>query len=97
MELRLSKVLKRELRNVKLKEVSEATGISISLLSDWKEGRLPSAKNLVKLQVLADYLELTLSQLLFSKLEKDSTAITLQSTQFRDGDNQYRIIIEKLR
>ena len=97
MELRLSKVLKRELKNLKLRDVSEATDISISLLCDWKEGRLPSAKNLPKLQILADYLDLTLSQLLFSKKEQDSTAITLQSTQFRDGENQYRIIIEKLK
>lgn len=97
MELRLSKVLKRELSNRRLKDVSEGTGISISLLSDWKEGRLPSAKNLHKLQTLADYLNLSLSQLLFSKKEHDSTAIILQSTQFRDGDNQYRIVIEKLK
>lgn len=31
MELRRSKVLKRKLRNLKLKGVSEATGINISL------------------------------------------------------------------
>lgn len=77
--------------------MSEATGISISLLSDWKEGRLPNGKNLPKLQLLADYLDLSLSQLLFSKKEQNSRAITLQSTQFRDGENEYRIIIEKIK
>lgn len=97
MDLRLSTVLKRELKTRKLTDVSEDTGISISLLSDWKEGRLPSAKNLTKLQTLAEYLELSLSELLFNKRENESKAVTLQSTQFRDGENQYRIVIEKLK
>lgn len=97
MEIQLAKVLKRELGGIKLKDVSSSTGISISLLSDWREGRLPSAKNLSKLQLLAEYLDISLSELLFSKKEQQSEAIVLQSTQFRDGNSQYRITIEKIK
>lgn len=97
MEIKLGLVLKRVLVGHKLKDVATATGISISLLSDWKEGVLPSGKNIDKLYLLAEYFNLSLEELLFNIKEPMGQSIILQSTQFLDGENQYRIIIEKLK
>lgn len=98
MKVEISKVLKRELRarNLRLKEVSEETGISISSLADWRDCRHPSAKNLPKLQLLADFLDLSLSELMFNRNEERLEAKTLQSTTFSDGGRTYRILIKRI-
>jgi transcriptional regulator with XRE-family HTH domain len=97
MKIKLSVVLKRELSGLKLSDVAKETGIPISLLSDWKEGSLPSGKNISKLLVLAEYFSLNLEQLIFDIREKKSSSIVLQTTRFRDGEAEYRISIEKLK
>ena len=98
MKVEISKVLKREFKSkgLKLKEVSNETGISISSLADWRDGRIPSAKSLPKLQKLADYLDLSLSELMFDCNEKRPEAKTLQSTTFSDGGRTYRVLIERI-
>jgi transcriptional regulator with XRE-family HTH domain len=66
-EIKIGPVLKRVLRvrGLRLKEVSKATGIPYSTLHTWYENRQP--KDILKAQVLADFLKLTLHELLFDQ------------------------------
>lgn len=94
--LKLSQVLKRELKSQKQSEVAKACGISKSLLNDWLAARrLPSAKNLPHLLKLANYLGLTLEQLVFDQNPKEIN--TIASTRFSDGGIEYRVNIEKVK
>lgn len=97
MKVQLGKVLQRELSGKKLKDVAEETGIPISLLGDWKHGALPSGKNIEKLQVLAEYFEISLSELVFNQKDQDAEATILQSVRFKDGRKEYKITIERLK
>jgi len=97
MKIQLGEVLRRELTGKKLKDVAEATDIPISLIGDWRQGGLPSAKNIGRLQVLADYLGITLSELLFNRKDVDVKADILQSVRFKDEGREYRILIERLK
>ena len=83
MEIQLREVLNRELKDYKLKEVSKATGIPMSLLSDWQNGSLPSGKNMNHLYILAEFFDLTLEELLFNIRQSKSKTEVLQSTHFR--------------
>lgn len=57
----LSLAIKRS--GMTLREISNETGISVSTLSDWQSGRLPSDP--VKLRKLAHFLGLSLHEILF--------------------------------
>ncbi len=93
--MKLQDVLKRELKGRNVTLVAKEAGISKSLLHDWaKSRRMPSAKNFPMLLKLAQYLGLTLEELLFDK--QSSEKVTLASTTFTDSGRQYRIEIEKL-
>lgn len=93
-DIRLSQVLRRELKGKVLSRVAKEVGISVSLLHDWySSARKPSAKNLWQLKVLAEHLGLTLEEILFD--EKPSREI-LSTTVFSDGGERYRVHIEKI-
>ena len=55
--------------NVTAYQVSKATGISQSTLSDWKNGR--SVPKMDKMQKIADYFSVTVDYLLGAEKEKD--------------------------
>ena len=94
-DLKLSKVLKRELKGKVLSRVARDVGISVSLLHDWfSSSRKPSAKNLWQLRLLADHLGLSLEEILFDEKREPQV---ISSTTFIDRGVQYRINIEKLR
>ncbi len=94
-EIRLSQVLQRELKGRVLSKIAKEVGISVSILHDWySSSRKPSAKNLWQLKKLADYLGLTLEQILFD--ERNEKQI-ISSTVFSDRSVQYRINIEKVK
>ena len=94
-EIKLSQVLKRELKGKVLSRVAKEVGISVSILHDWySSSRKPSAKNLWQLKMLADYLGLSLEQILFD--EKREHQI-ISSTTFTDGGIQYRVNVEKIK
>lgn len=94
-DLKLSKVLKRELKGKVLSRVARDVGISVSLLHDWfSSSRKPSAKNLWQLRLLADHLGLSLEEILFDEKREPQV---IGSTTFIDRGVQYRINIEKLR
>lgn len=92
-KIKLSKVLKRELKGKTLSKVAREIGISTALLHDWhSSSRKPSAQNMVKLRKLAKYLGLTLEEILF---DEKNTKRTLCSTTFTDDGKTYRINIER--
>lgn len=94
-EIKLSQVLKRELKGKVLSRVAKEVGISVSILHDWSSSsRKPSAKNMWQLRALAEYLGLSLEQILFDE-KKECQVIS--STTFMDGGVQYRVNIEKVK
>lgn len=93
--LSIAQTLRRELKGKVLSRVAQDLGISVSLLHDWyRSGRVPSGKNLWQLKKLADYLGLTMDELLF---EDASSKNVVGSLTFVDRGIQYRIHIEKLK
>ena len=94
-DIRLSHVLRRELKGKVLSRVAREVGMSVSLLHDWYSSpRKPSAKNLWQLKLLAEHLGLTLDQVLF---DDQGAKQTISSTTFSDRGVQYRINIEKVK
>ena len=94
-EIRLAKVLQRELEGKVLSRVAREVGMSISLLHDWfSSARKPSAKNLWQLKLLAEHLGLSLDEILFDE-QKGKQVIS--STTFTDRGVQYRVNIEKVK
>lgn len=94
-DIRLHQVLQRELKGKVLSRVARDIGISVSLLHDWySSSRKPSAKNLWQLKMVAEYLGLTLDEILFD--ERDRKQI-ISSTTFSDRGIQYRVNIEKVK
>ena len=94
-EIKLSQVLHRELKGKVISRVAKEVGISVSILHDWfSSSRNPSAKNMWQLKKLAEYLGMSLEQILFDeKTEKQ----VISSTTFTDRGVQYRINIEKIK
>lgn len=98
-KVKLAEILKSQLssRNQSVHALAEATGIPSSTLHSWvAEGQLPSAKNLHYVHALSQYLGISLSVLLFGVREDESGSSILFQSQFRDGDHQYKLIIEKI-
>jgi transcriptional regulator with XRE-family HTH domain len=94
-DIRLSQVLRRELKGKVLSRVAREVGMSVSLLHDWySSARKPSAKNLWQLKMLAEHLGLTLDEILF---DDQGAKQTISSTTFSDRGVQYRINIEKVK
>lgn len=94
-DIKLSIVLQRELKGKVISRIAKEIGIPVSILHDWySSSRKPSAKNMWHLRKLADYLGLTLEQILFD--EKNDKQV-ISSTSFTDRGVQYRINIEKMK
>jgi len=94
-DIKLSAVLQRELKSKVISRVAKDVGIPVSILHDWySSSRNPSAKNMWHLRKLADYLGMTLEQILF---DEKTNKQTISSTTFSDRGVQYRIHIEKIK
>ncbi len=94
-DLRLAQVLQRQLSGRVLSKVAEELNMSVSLLHDWySSARRPSAKNFGHLRKLAEYLGLTLEELLFDEVKGRQI---ISTTIFSDRGICYRIIVEKLK
>lgn len=92
---RISDVLKKRLEGENLSKVARELGISKSLLADWVASRrLPSLKNIDAVAKIANYLGLTLEQLL---LGKDDDRRIISAVTFDDDNRRYRINIERLK
>ncbi len=91
-EIKLAKVLQRELKNETLISLEKKLNIPKTLLSEWKQGRLPAGKSLSHLKTLAKYLGLSVEELLFDSDSEDTDVIS--SMTFQHNNNVYRINIE---
>lgn len=90
----LAKVLQRELEGRVISRVAREVGLSVALLHDWhSSARKPSAKNMYHVKKLADYLGLSLEEILFDSSQRKKTII---STTFSDQGKVYRINIERI-
>lgn len=67
MELKLKEVLSRiiETRRLSVREISKASGVSVSSLHEWLSGRAP--RNPLQIKAVAVFLELSLDELLFDE------------------------------
>jgi hypothetical protein len=93
--LKLSQVLQRELKGRVISKVAKEIGLRVSLLHDWHSAaRAPSARNMYQARKLANYLGLTLEELLF---DERTDREVISSTSFTDRGVQYRVNIERLR
>lgn len=95
MEAKISQILRKRLEGENLSKVARELGISKSLLADWVASRrLPSLKNIEAVAKLANYLGLSLEQLL---LGNDSERKIISAVTFEDERRSYRINIERLK
>lgn len=99
MKIELQHVLKRELksRNLTVNGLARSCGLPQSVLHSWLEGVLPSAKNLHHISTLAKYFEIPVSVLLFNQKEDFPETTILFNSEFVDGDNKYKLSIEKVK
>lgn len=92
--MKFSDILKNRLKDKNLSQVSRELEIPKTLLHEWVHAkRSPSFKNIKHIKRLAEYLSLSLSQLL---LGEDDRFQVLNSFQFTDNDRKYRVWVERI-
>lgn len=94
MEKAFHKIISEKLKDKNLSEISRKLGIPRSILQDWiHEGRAPSLKNIKHLRKLADFLELSLEELLTGeKISRNISTVT-----FEDDDRKYKVTITRIK
>jgi transcriptional regulator with XRE-family HTH domain len=91
-ELKFTNILTKALEGKNLSRVAQDIGMDRNLLFQWaKSKRSPSLKNIHYIKKLADYLGLTLEELLIGEEEKK----VISSISFSDEGREYRLIIER--
>jgi transcriptional regulator with XRE-family HTH domain len=98
MELRLGLVLSSiiEQRRLTLRELSKATGVSVSTLSEWQSGRTP--KNPAQVAKVAKFLSITLYELLFGEKDSEEPLLKILKGDLFSGTfeiNLRRVILPK--
>jgi hypothetical protein len=98
MDLKIEETLKRLLVDKEVKKVAKACDVKYTTLHSWMLGHTsPGSKQMPALVRLADYFEITLEELLLNtKLDRPNNEI-IMSTTFRDEENTYRVVVEKLK
>lgn len=81
-------------RGLSLYRVSKDTGIPLSSLSDWKKGRYKSPKA-ERLQVLADYLGVSVSALLGTETEETAPDPLAGVVSRRLDDDDFRSVVSQ--
>ena len=88
-------ILENHFSGRNLSELARELDMPRSILQDWVQSkRSPSMKNLKYLSRIADYLELTLDELLVSGKEKRKV---LTSISFSEEGRTYNIIINRVK
>lgn len=94
MKKSFHKILQDNFANKNLSELSRQLKIPRSVLQDWiKDEREPSFKNLEYLRKIADYLGISLDELLTG----ESQSRMLSSVTFDDDGKRYQILINRIR
>ncbi len=95
MAVKMTEILQERLKGQNLSKVARELGISKSLIADWVSARrLPSMKNIGAVAKLANYLGLTLEELL---LGKENGKKVISAVTFEDEKRAYRINIERIK
>ncbi len=95
MELQFTRILQERLADSNLSKLSDELSINRSLLQDWvHNNRKPSLSNMKNILKLADYLGLSLEELLIGT---QSESKTISSISFNDDGREYRINIQRIR
>lgn len=94
MELKFSKILSNALKGKNISSIAREVDMPRSMLHDWaKSKRIPSLNNIEYIKRLADYLGLSLEEILIGETNKK----TISSVSFQDDQRQYRISIERIK
>lgn len=94
MELKFSKILSVALKGKNISSVAREVDMPRSMLHDWaKSKRVPSLNNIEYIKRLADYLGLSLEEILIGESGKK----TISSVSFQDDQRQYRISVERIK
>lgn len=95
-KIKLEDNLKAEfkLKSLTVTKVAKACHIPQSVLHGWLHGTLPSAKNIHHIKTLCDYLNISIDKILFGRDTKNK--IVMFESTFNDGDEQYRLTVEKM-
>jgi transcriptional regulator with XRE-family HTH domain len=92
--LQFNEILRKRLEGKNLSAVARELKISKSLIADWVGARrAPSMKNIEAVYRLANYLGLSLEELLLGTKAREVK--TLVSAKFEDEGNEYRIHISR--
>jgi transcriptional regulator with XRE-family HTH domain len=92
MKKKFTHILSKALEGKNISEVAREIGMSRNLLQEWaKSGRAPSLNNIEYIKKLADYLGLTLEELLIGEEEKK----IISSISFSDEGREYKLVIER--
>lgn len=95
MDLKITQILRDKLEGENLSKVARELGISKSLLADWVAARrVPSLKNIEAVNKLANYLGLSLEQLL---LGKETERKIISAVTFEEDKRIYRVNIERIK
>lgn len=94
-EIRIGQVLKRHMRekDLKLVEIFRQTKIPYSTLHTWQENRLP--RRIDRVQVLADFLGISLTELLFDFPRK--RAEPSPPDTYRISEGEYHVTVRRLK
>jgi transcriptional regulator with XRE-family HTH domain len=94
-DIYLSKILRERLKGQNLTAIAKELDIPKTLIHDWVQSRrMPSMKNIKHVKVLADYLGMTLEELLLG--EDKSIKKILANVNFEDEGTKYQISITKI-
>lgn len=92
MEIKFTKTLAKALDGKNISQIAREIDMPRNMLHDWvRAKRVPSLSNIEYVKKLADYLGLSLDELLVGDDEKR----IISSISFSDEGREYRLIIER--
>lgn len=92
MEIKFTQTLSKALKDKNISQIAREIDMPRNMLHDWaKAKRVPSLSNIDFIKRLADYLGLSLDELLIGKEERK----IISSVSFSDEGREYRLIIER--
>lgn len=94
MDIQFTKTLSKALQGKNISQVAREIGMPRNMLHDWvKAKRVPSLSNIHFIKNLAEYLGLSLEELLIGDDEK----CIISAISFSDEGREYRVLVEKVK
>ena len=97
MDLKIGLILRKVMkeRGVTLKELSLASGVSISTLSEWGQNRVP--KNPIQIKAVANALGVSMHFLLFGEVDQHEKVSVSKILQQEVVSGAFEITIKRLK